>query len=120
MYLTEIKSQGPPYPYIPKKTAARSSKGKGRQLRDDEFEREREWVLSMEKQIASKEDAVIAEKLNEQEYEECGDGIECGCCFSSHPFVSLRILSTCFSASERCTRIRWFNVKTLIYSALLA
>ncbi|KAK7466958.1 hypothetical protein VKT23_004022 [Stygiomarasmius scandens] len=86
MYLTEIKSQGPPYPYIPKKTAARSSKGKGRQLRDDEFEREREWVLSMEKQNASKEDAVIAEKLNEQEYEECGDGIECGCCFSSHPF----------------------------------
>lgn len=33
-------------------------------------------------------DAQVAEKMNNQEYEDCGDGIECGCCFSTYPFVS--------------------------------
>lgn len=39
------------------------------------------------------EDEALAEKLNEQEYEQTGDGIECGCCFSTYPFVSAYLRS---------------------------
>lgn len=44
--------------------------GKRRQLHDDEFIKEREWILE-----------VMAET---DEYE---DGIECGCCFAKFRFV---------------------------------
>jgi TRIAD3 protein (E3 ubiquitin-protein ligase RNF216) len=37
---------------------------------------------------AAKKDLEIAESVNEEEYEDTGDGIECGCCFATYPFVS--------------------------------
>jgi E3 ubiquitin-protein ligase RNF216 len=44
--------------------------GKHRELHDDEFDKEHEWVLE-----------VMTEN------DECEDGIECGCCFARIRFV---------------------------------
>lgn len=76
--------------YKPKSTTRTSNKGKGKEVlkTDAEFEREREWLLAKLEADAVDKDAALAEKLNEKEYEETGDGIECGCCFSTYPFVS--------------------------------
>jgi E3 ubiquitin-protein ligase RNF216 len=63
-----------------------NGKGKGIQLRDDQFEEERAWLLRKLKDEAE-DDAKIAEQLDEKEYEDSGDGIECGCCFTAYPFV---------------------------------
>ena len=55
---------------------------------DSEFDRERLWLMEKLEADVVKEDEALAEQLNEQEYEETGDGIECGCCFATYPFVS--------------------------------
>ncbi|RDB24555.1 hypothetical protein Hypma_008324 [Hypsizygus marmoreus] len=49
---------------------------------DEEFERERVWV----RQEIERRDLAVAEQVNEEEYEDCGAGIECSCCFSTYPF----------------------------------
>jgi TRIAD3 protein (E3 ubiquitin-protein ligase RNF216) len=46
--------------------------GKHKELYDEEFDKEREWILE-----------VTAEN------DECEDGIECGCCFAKFRFVSV-------------------------------
>lgn len=48
------------------------TKGKNKELHDEEFDKEREWILD-----------VMAES------DECKDGIECGCCFAKFRFVSV-------------------------------
>jgi E3 ubiquitin-protein ligase RNF216 len=54
------------------------TKGKCRELHDDEFDKERDWIL----EVMAKTD-------------ECEDGIECGCCFARFRFVCMVIyLST--------------------------
>jgi TRIAD3 protein (E3 ubiquitin-protein ligase RNF216) len=50
---------------------ALTTNGKHRQWHDDEFDKEREWVLEVM-----------------TETDECEDGIECGCCFAKFRFVS--------------------------------
>lgn len=73
------------HPYTSRSTPFQpSKKGKHRAMHDAEFEQERAWLI---RELA-KDDQEIAEKVNEQEYEDSGDGIECGCCFSTYPFVS--------------------------------
>ncbi|KAH7887197.1 hypothetical protein F5I97DRAFT_1873899 [Phlebopus sp. FC_14] len=57
--------------------------GKGKAKHDPEFDKERQWVLLRNQEIAASNDATL---MDEQEYEDTGDGIECGCCFSSYPF----------------------------------
>lgn len=52
-------------------------------IEDADFDTEHEWV--MEEQ--ARRDKKVAEKVNEREYEDCGAGIECGCCFGDYPFV---------------------------------
>jgi E3 ubiquitin-protein ligase RNF216 len=54
----------------------RRAKGKGRH--DLEFEKERAWVIKK-----LQEDAAAG-----LDNEEDGDGFECGCCFTTYPFVS--------------------------------
>jgi TRIAD3 protein (E3 ubiquitin-protein ligase RNF216) len=72
------------YPYTRRAIPFRPSrKGKGRAIHDAEFEQERAWLL----EELTKDVLAVAENANE-EYEDCGDGIECGCCFSAYPFVS--------------------------------
>jgi TRIAD3 protein (E3 ubiquitin-protein ligase RNF216) len=77
-----------------------SKKGKSRAVQDAEFERERAWLVEK----LAMDDQEIAEKVNEEEYEDCEDGIECGCCFSTYPFVSSPfIIFSCFgSILSRC------------------
>ncbi|KAJ3908568.1 hypothetical protein F5879DRAFT_316503 [Lentinula edodes] len=87
LYLREEQQRGPPFAYVPKKTLYKpSSKGKHRALEDAEFEQERTWLLEKLKGDDVKMDGAVAERVNQQEYEECGDGIECGCCFTTYPF----------------------------------
>lgn len=75
----------PQLPYQ-KKTQAYRPKGKGPVVRDQEFLDERAWLLLQLKDEGIKKDRIMAEEANEQEYAECGDGIECGCCFTTNPF----------------------------------
>lgn len=86
--------------YKPKKAARPSSKakGKGRQVEDEEFTGEREWLLEY---IASGGEGLDGTSMGsgsainvdpEESGGECEDGIECGCCFSKYRFVSLVFL----------------------------
>ncbi|KAH7929949.1 hypothetical protein BV22DRAFT_1028918 [Leucogyrophana mollusca] len=74
-----------PLPYKTKTAPSRTT-GKGKAKHDPEFESEREWLVLKLQEDAAPNDAVLAEQMNEQEYKDTGDGIECGCCFSSYPF----------------------------------
>ncbi|KAJ3717653.1 hypothetical protein DFJ43DRAFT_789592 [Lentinula guzmanii] len=87
LHLAEEKARGTPFPYFPKKILYKPpSKGKHRALEDAEFTRERAWLLEKLKENELKMDVAVAEQVNQQEYDECGDGIECGCCFTTYPF----------------------------------
>ncbi|KAF9264839.1 hypothetical protein L218DRAFT_861859 [Marasmius fiardii PR-910] len=88
LFLVAEKNNGARLPYAPKKRYTRQSdiKGKGIALADPEFEAEREWLVRKLVEDEVGNDGVLAEKLNDQEYEENGDGVECGCCFSTYAF----------------------------------
>ncbi|KAJ7109483.1 hypothetical protein C8R44DRAFT_635668 [Mycena epipterygia] len=78
IFLAEEKRRGGVLPYVPKTIPSRAiAKGKRKALHDPEFEKEREWIASR----AYEEQADV-----EEEYIDEGDGIECGCCFSTYPF----------------------------------
>jgi TRIAD3 protein (E3 ubiquitin-protein ligase RNF216) len=79
----ELKKE--PLPFKLKSTNSVVGKGKARE--DPEFDKEREWVLLKVAELATEHDAAFAASVNEQEYEDSGEGIECGCCFSGYPFV---------------------------------
>lgn len=58
--------------------------GKGKAKHDAYFDQERQWLLlKLQGDVVE----IDAEELDEEEYEDNGDGIECGCCFSNYPFV---------------------------------
>ncbi|KAJ7219375.1 hypothetical protein GGX14DRAFT_591832, partial [Mycena pura] len=81
--LAEEKRRGGVLPYVEKTVPSRPlAKGKGKALNDDEFEKEREWIISRAREDAQGMDQVYVEVENL----EGDDGIECGCCFSSYPF----------------------------------
>jgi hypothetical protein len=83
----DSKLQRPPFsrkqnPYRPK--------GKGAAIPlDPELEKEIAWIQEKLQEDKLREDGAVAEKLNEEEYELNGDGIECGCCFTDYPFVNM-------------------------------
>lgn len=77
---------------LPQIRIGRKEKGKGKVLYDAQFEKERDWILQRQRESLLEKDSHVAEELNEQEYEECGDGIECGCCFDTIPFVRVSCL----------------------------
>ncbi|KAG6377314.1 hypothetical protein JVT61DRAFT_15103 [Boletus reticuloceps] len=80
----ELKKE--PLPFKFKSTNSVVGKGKGKARQDPEFDREREWILLKVAELATEKDAELAAAVNEQEYENNGQGIECGCCFSEYPF----------------------------------
>ena len=86
LYLAEEQNR-PSLPYHLKASTSRTT-GKKKAAYDEEFERERGWLLMKLQEDVDMTDAQVADKMNEQEYGESGDGIECGCCFSTYPFVS--------------------------------
>jgi TRIAD3 protein (E3 ubiquitin-protein ligase RNF216) len=87
LFLTEEKEKKP-LPYNIKTVPSRVT-GKGKAKHDPEFDKEKEWLQLTLQGNAALNDAQVAEEVNDQEYEDCGDGIECGCCFSTYPFVKL-------------------------------
>jgi len=87
LFLAEEKNKIP-LPYNIKTTPSRVA-GKGKAKHDSEFDNERQWLLLKLQGDIMFNHAKMAEDTNEQEYEDCGDGIECGCCFSTYPFVGL-------------------------------
>ncbi|TRM63521.1 hypothetical protein BD626DRAFT_494567 [Schizophyllum amplum] len=82
----EAKSARPPYT---RKQVPYRTKGKTTLRVDDDFELEREFVLRKLQEADTQKDAALAEQLVEQEYEDSGDGIECGCCFTAYPFYKM-------------------------------
>lgn len=63
----------------------RKGKGKAAQRSDAEFEKERAWLVRklQDDATANAEDDDVEE----------GEGFECGCCFSTYPFVRTAHLS---------------------------
>lgn len=89
--LAAERKRGAPLPYKLKKSAGpsvASSKGKQKVLEDEEFDREREWLLQKLQEESLEKDEAVAEELDIEENGE--DNIECGCCFSDYPFVCIR------------------------------
>ncbi|KAG9309994.1 hypothetical protein JVU11DRAFT_10028 [Chiua virens] len=78
----ELKQEALPF----KLKSTNSVVGKGKARQDPEFDKEREWMLLRIAELAGERDAALATSVNEQEYEDNGAGIECGCCFSEYPF----------------------------------
>ena len=58
----------------------KKGKGKAAQRSDPEFERERAWLIR--KLVDDAANGLVTVEEDE------GEGFECGCCFSSYPFVS--------------------------------
>ncbi|KAG8216970.1 hypothetical protein J3R82DRAFT_7275 [Butyriboletus roseoflavus] len=78
----ELKKETIPF----KLKSTNSVVGKGKTREDPEFDKEREWVLLKVAELATEKDAALAASVNHKEYEDNGEGIECGCCFSGYPF----------------------------------
>ncbi|KAG1725066.1 uncharacterized protein EDB91DRAFT_1169386 [Suillus paluster] len=74
-----------PSPYVRKSVPSRVS-GKGRERHDPEFEAERQWLLQRQSGHVATDEPRPDETNDDDACEECEDGIECGCCFSSYPF----------------------------------
>jgi TRIAD3 protein (E3 ubiquitin-protein ligase RNF216) len=105
LFLTEEKKKKR-LPYNTKTIPSRVT-GKGKAKQDPAFDEEREWLmLKLQREVALI-DAEVAEQVNEQEYEDCVDGIECGCCFSTYPFVCLSL-----SLPYKASLIRCHNCRT--------
>jgi TRIAD3 protein (E3 ubiquitin-protein ligase RNF216) len=83
LHLAEEEKRDPP-PYIRKSVPSRVS-GKGTK-RDEEFEAERQWLLQQQDAHILTHGARL-DAANDDDCDECEDGIECGCCFASYPFV---------------------------------
>ncbi|KAF8575225.1 hypothetical protein K439DRAFT_1370428 [Ramaria rubella] len=79
------EANGGHVPYKRKTVPSRVT-GKERLLHDAEFEKERAWLVE---HLARKDNASAEPDTKdgeEDEDEECEDGIECGCCFSKFAF----------------------------------
>ncbi|KAF7305009.1 hypothetical protein MKEN_01215900 [Mycena kentingensis (nom. inval.)] len=78
-------SQGDELPYLRKATAYRApKKGKQKALEDEEFAREKEFIVGW---IAGgMAEPALAPPAEE---EECEDGLECACCFSDYAFEKM-------------------------------
>ncbi|KAI6158481.1 hypothetical protein EDD17DRAFT_1623316 [Pisolithus thermaeus] len=63
--------------------------GKGKVKEDPIFQNELEWVKKRVTKVPVSPDEALAEESNEQDCQETGGGIECGCCFSSYPFENM-------------------------------
>jgi E3 ubiquitin-protein ligase RNF216 len=76
------RKKGPPFPYTPIKSLRRSkTKGKARAVEDYHFAIERLWLLEQLEKAETGEAQPVEDGCAE------GEGIECGCCFTDHPFV---------------------------------
>ncbi|KAH0579682.1 hypothetical protein H2248_002525 [Termitomyces sp. 'cryptogamus'] len=73
----------------------KSDKGKSRAMEDAEFDCERKWLLEFLTNQEKGHARVVAEgETLQDQIEVIGDGermIDCGCCFTEYPSVSLRI-----------------------------
>ncbi|ESK93036.1 ring finger [Moniliophthora roreri MCA 2997] len=93
-YLSAEKRRGMPLPYVTKKGLhRRSAKGKAPALADDEFEREREWLVRKlvedEQGFPMPPGQSTRDEAVPEPEEEIGDDIECGCCFSAYAFIKM-------------------------------
>jgi len=118
LFLAE-EEKGDSLPYVRKSLPSKVS-GKGKSKPDAEFEAERQWLLQQQDAYITTDEARLEQANDDDDdYEECEDGIECGCCFASYPFVCYisRVLDMSLTF---VTRTRWCSVRKLIYSAKVA
>jgi len=80
-------------------TASRA-KGKGKAQIDVDLEAEKEWLALYWQNKADGAEGAAPNPPDEEETDESGDGIECGCCFSSYSFVSSRFRCLSFKSSS--------------------
>jgi TRIAD3 protein (E3 ubiquitin-protein ligase RNF216) len=100
LFLAEEKERKP-LPYNVKTVPSRVT-GKGKAMHDPDFDKEREWLLLKLQGDIAHNDAQVAEEMNEQEYEDSGNGIECGCCFSTYPFDKMIQCPDCHLFCSNC------------------
>ena len=63
-------------------------KGKAKVLEDANFEAERQWLLDYQQSKAENaSSSTLIDDPVEEDDDNSGDGIECGCCFASYAFV---------------------------------
>jgi hypothetical protein len=89
------QEQAPEKPYKRKKTPRVPSGNKGKERADEAFDVEKAWVVQHVSGLAgiprrrSLAAILVGEEANAGEGSGgVEDGIECGCCFDSYPFVS--------------------------------
>jgi TRIAD3 protein (E3 ubiquitin-protein ligase RNF216) len=84
IYLDDQRKNGK----LPKGNNPSVTKGKGKAtvLENADFEAERTWVLEYQESKAASVD-VDPPIEEEEQVDESGEGIECGCCFASYSFV---------------------------------
>jgi TRIAD3 protein (E3 ubiquitin-protein ligase RNF216) len=82
IYLDDQRKKGK----LPKGTHPSVLKGKGKAtaVEDAHFEAERKWILEYQQ---TKPTIIDVDPPVEEEVDESGEGIECGCCFASYSFV---------------------------------
>jgi TRIAD3 protein (E3 ubiquitin-protein ligase RNF216) len=97
---TEMESDVPPFTVKATKTKTPMGKGKEREMQDEDFEREKTWLLL--KDVPVIQEFPVARSLQDQAPGGSGTplgesnvlpedegGLECGCCFSPAPFVCI-------------------------------
>ena len=109
-----VQQRTVPLPYRPLARARSKGKGKRVQRRDEELEAEIRWV----QETLEEEEVQHATQVAEAEAEEEEGGIECGCCFTDYPFVSVPARHLTFHPSlvSPTHRTRWYSAPRLICS----
>ncbi|KAI0944200.1 hypothetical protein AcW1_001960 [Taiwanofungus camphoratus] len=110
-YLFLLEEQKEPrLPYRRKTAPSRRAGGKGKKTADAELEEEKGWLRLRLQGDAAERDAQVAQ-TNEEECGESGDGIECGCCFTTYAFDKM---VQCPEAHLFCTACMTAYASTLL------
>lgn len=84
---------------------------------DEELAREMEFVKKQRMLDEEKKDEIYALHLNEQQYEEEGQLIECGCCFGEFPFENI---VQCSDGHLFCCKCLESYAKEVIFGSAIA
>ncbi|KAK6170736.1 hypothetical protein SNE40_019051 [Patella caerulea] len=79
-----------------------------------QLQMEMDFIANMNKKEKLDADAQLAMKLNEDQYEEAGESIECLCCYGEHPFENM---VQCFDGHLFCKTCLQSYVKEAVFGS---
>ncbi|XP_050390114.1 uncharacterized protein LOC126809530 [Patella vulgata] len=79
-----------------------------------QLQMEMDFIANMNKKEKLNADAQLAMKLNEDQYEEAGESIECLCCYGEHPFENM---VQCFDGHLFCKTCLQSYVKEAVFGS---